>query len=60
MKIIGKIIIFLFFVVVLLFTIQQNLIGNPFNDEIHPIIIQIIFLSISFITILKLKKIIGF
>jgi|GEM_PF-5535760 hypothetical protein len=58
MKITAKIIVFLFFVVVLLFTIQQHLIGNPFNDEIHPIIIQIIFLLISFITVVKLKKII--
>jgi hypothetical protein len=58
MKITAKIIVFLFFVVVLLFTIQQHLIVNPFNDEIHPIIIQIIFLLISFITVVKLKKII--
>lgn len=56
MRFFAGVIIFLFFLIVLLFTIQQSIVGNPFRDEIHPIFIQVVFIILSFLTLLKFRR----
>lgn len=53
MKVFAKVIVLIFTLIILIFFLQQLLVGNPFMDEVPPLIILSIFLVISILTLFK-------